>query len=59
MYLAAFATASRSGSGMAMGVARGTTADFVLVPLVFVGVLLVLPEWVGALLIGSLWQCRR
>lgn len=45
MYLAAFPTASRSGSGMAMGAARGTTVDFVLLPLVFVGVLLSSAIW--------------
>ncbi|MGH9080675.1 MAG: DUF5134 domain-containing protein [Acidimicrobiales bacterium] len=43
MYLAA--TPAELGSGMAMGTATGTTADFVLVPMVFILVLLASAIW--------------
>jgi len=45
MYLAGAPAGAGSGSGMAMGAARGTTADFVLLPLVFIVVLLCSAIW--------------
>ncbi|MGP8060950.1 MAG: DUF5134 domain-containing protein [Acidimicrobiales bacterium] len=45
MYLAAVTPPTGSGGGMAMGTARGTTADLVLLPLAFIVVLFASGIW--------------